>query len=85
LNFHDQIEKTNKVYDKFRNIQNLVLSMAVLRGKYTEISTSPALDEYKHQITKEEFLDFTPTPKNKDIESFGLLEKQLSSDSEISK
>ncbi len=68
LNFHDQIEKTNKLYDKFKGIQNLILSVAVLRDKLIKKNKDSLLDEYKYQIVKEEYLDFTPTPKkeNKD-------------------
>lgn len=75
LNFHDQIEKTNKLYDKFKGLQNLVLSVAVMRDKFIKKPKEDLLDEYKYQIIKEEFLDFTPTPKKEkkeveDSESF---------------
>jgi len=85
LNFHDQIEKTNKMFDKFMSIQNLVLSIAILRDRYSGNYTSHAIDEYKYQITKEEFLDFTPTPKKINIEAFNSFGKQISSDSDQSK
>lgn len=83
LNFHQQIEKTDKMFDKFKNIQNFLLSIAILRGKYTELNASPDFDEYKNQITQEEYLDFTPTPKKiQPLESFG---DQLNSDSDETK
>lgn len=72
LNFHDQIEMTNKLYDKLKNVQNLVFTLTVLRNKFFDKNKESLLDEYKYQIIKEEFLDFTPTPKKeeKDLESF---------------
>lgn len=86
LNIYDELQKSNELFDKIKRVQNTILGIAVLRNHLIKKDRSEMLDEYKFQIIKEEFLDFTPTPKDRKLEeklrlSFG---KQLdySSDEE---
>lgn len=65
LNFYNEFMKNGELYDKFKMAQLMVLGISVLRNKYIEKDRSEILNEYKFQIIREEFLDFTPTPKDK--------------------
>lgn len=71
LNFHDQFEQTNLLFDKFKHTQALIVAIAILRNKTIKKDRSKLLVDYKCQIIKEEFLEFTPTPKenNKNSDS----------------
>jgi serine/threonine protein kinase len=69
LNILDQFEQTNKLFDKFKHTQALIVAIAVLRNETMKKDMSKILDAYKCRIIKEEFLEFTPTPKEQDKNS----------------
>jgi serine/threonine protein kinase len=63
LSILDKFEQTNKLFDKFKHTQALIVAIAVLRNETMKKDMSKILDAYKCRIIKEEFLEFTPTPK----------------------
>jgi len=63
LNFFDELVKNNELYEKFKLVQAKVFAIVALRGKVLKKDRSEILNDYKHQIIEEEYLEFTPTPK----------------------